>query len=165
MKDFITHKQPNSKDCFVCGVENPYGLKLDFFKTGPGEVTVNTVVPEYYQGYPGIVHGGIVACLVDEVLGRTHMGDDQDNPRFMVTARIMVQYRQPVPTNKPIRIIGTAIKNRKRTATSKAAIFGPEGALLVEAEALLVNIPDERFKLDDLDAFGWRVYSNMEGDS
>jgi hypothetical protein len=46
-------KQPNSKYCFVCGKENPYGLKLEFFEKIPGEVEVDITVPEQYQGYPG----------------------------------------------------------------------------------------------------------------
>ena len=69
-------KQPNSRNCFVCGVENTYGLNLSFYSTKLGEVTVETVVPDRFQGYPGVVHGGIVASLVDEVLGRAHMGED-----------------------------------------------------------------------------------------
>lgn len=162
MMNHPRYKQPNSKDCFVCGVENPYGLKLDFYEIEPGKVVVETIVPDFYQGYPSIVHGGIVACLVDEVLGRAHMGNDQDKPRFMYTAKLTVQYRQPVPTNKPIRIVGSAIQSKKRIATSKAEIFSPEGILLVEAEGLLVDVPDEVIASVDLEALGWRVYLDME---
>jgi acyl-coenzyme A thioesterase PaaI-like protein len=155
-------KQPNSKTCFVCGIHNPYGLKLDFYETNPGEVTVTTVVPDYYQGYPGIVHGGIVACLVDEVLGRVHMGSDKAKPRFMYTAKLTVQYRKPVPTNKPIQIIGFADKSKKRAATSVAKVYGPHEELLVEAEALLVNVPDEIINSVDLEELGWQVYPDGE---
>lgn len=156
------YKQPNSKDCFVCGVNNPYGLKLDFYETKAGQVVVDTVVPDHFQGYPSIVHGGIVACLVDEVLGRAQMGNDQANPRFMYTAKLTVQYRQPVPTNKPIQIIGTAVRTKERLATSRAEIIGPNGELLVEAEALLVKVPEEIIESVDLQALGWRVYSDTE---
>jgi acyl-coenzyme A thioesterase PaaI-like protein len=162
MKDDINQKQPGSRDCFVCGVENPFGLKLDFFTTGPGEVSVNTILSENYQGYPGVVHGGIVACIVDEVLGRVHMGDSLNNPRFMVTAKMSIHYRQPVPTNKPIRIVGSVLTSKKRTATSKAAIFDQDGTVLVEAEALLVDVPKDKF---DLDALGWQVYPDRELES
>lgn len=153
-------KLPNSRHCFVCGVENDFGLKLEFFETEPGEITVDYTVPDHFQGYPGVVHGGVVASLVDEVLGRVHMGTDPANPRFMFTARIAVQYRKNVPTGKPIRIVGRALERRRRTATSKAEIFGPDGELLAEAEALLVDVPADKIAGMDMEELGWKVYEN-----
>ena len=155
-------KQPNSRHCFVCGVDNATGLMLDFFETDSGEVVVETIVPERFQGYPGVVHGGIVASIVDEALGRVHMGADPDNPRFMYTAKLSVQYRRPVPTQKPIKIIGHAQKSKKRYATATAEIFGPNGELLVEAEAVLVNVPQETLNSVNLDELGWRVYPDED---
>ena len=69
-------KQPNSNHCFVCGRNNPYGLHLKFYESSPGEVIVEYTVPEQFQGYPGVVHGGVVAAILDEVTGRTQMGGD-----------------------------------------------------------------------------------------
>ena len=162
MGDQKSFKQPNSRDCFVCGVDNPYGLKLDFYETKPGQVVVETIVPNQFQGYPSIVHGGIVACLVDEALGRAQMGNDLNNPRFMYTAKLSVQYRKPVPTNQPIRIVGIAVNTKKRIATSRAEIYGSDGELLVDAEAILVNIPDKVINSVDLEALGWRIYPDEE---
>lgn len=156
MKQIKQMKQPNSKHCFVCGKENPYGLKLEFFETSPGEVEVDITVPEQYQGYPGVVHGGIVAAMLDEVTGRAHM--DGDPPRFMFTARLEIHYRKNVPIGQPLHIVGRAGKSRERTAMASGQIFGPDGDLLVEAEALLVNVPEEITEQVDLDAIGWKVY-------
>lgn len=153
-------KQPNSRYCFVCGMENPYGLKLKFFETPSGKVIVNTVIPDHFQGYPGVVHGGIVASLVDEVLGRVHMGDDINNSRFLYTAKLNIQYRKPVPLNSPLRIVGQAVKKKKRTGTSIAKIFDHDGQLLVEAEAILINVPEENLNKIDLDNLGWKVYAD-----
>jgi acyl-coenzyme A thioesterase PaaI-like protein len=149
-------KQPNSKHCFVCGRENPYGLKLNFYETEPGVVAVEYTVPEQYQGYPGVVHGGVVAAILDEVTGRALMGADP--PRFMFTARLEVRYHKNVPIGKPLKIIGYAGKSRERTATAIGKVFGPEGDLLAEAEALLVNVPQEISGQVDLEAIGWKVY-------
>jgi len=149
--------QPNSRHCFVCGVENKYGLHLRFYETAEGEVTVETTVPEHFQGYPGIVHGGIVASLVDEALGRVHMGIPND-PRFMFTARLTVNYRKPVPTGQPIKVVAQALKSKRRSATSTAQVLGPDGELLAEAEAVLVNVPDEMVSNADLEALGWKIY-------
>ncbi len=151
-------KLPNSSNCFVCGVENENGLHLEFYQTDTGEVVVDYVVPDHFQGYPGIVHGGIVASLVDEVLGRVHMGPDPENPRFMFTARMNVQYRKNVPTGVPIKIVGRALNSKRRTATSEAEILGPDGEILAEAEALLVDVPPDKLAGVDMDALGWKVY-------
>ena len=149
-------KQPNSKHCFVCGRENPFGLKLNFYETRPGEVVVDYTVPEQYQGYPGVVHGGVVAAMLDEVTGRAQMGGDP--PRFMFTARLEVRYHKNVPIGKPLRIIGQAGKTKERIATASGKIFGPEGDLLAEADVLLVNVPDDLTNQVDLEALGWKVY-------
>jgi len=122
-----------------------------------GEVTVETIVPDHFQGYPGIVHGGIVASLVDEALGRVHIGSG-DDPRFMYTAKLTVQYRKPVPTGQPIRIVAHARNNKRRSATSVAKVIGPSGELLAEANAILVNVPEETIENADLESLGWKVY-------
>ena len=54
-------KQPNSRHCFICGLENEVGLGMAFYEVGPGEVTAEVIIPEQYQGYPGVVHGGMLS--------------------------------------------------------------------------------------------------------
>ena len=61
-------KQPNSKMCFICGVENPVGLHLHIYETEPGVVETKYIAPEHFQGYPGVLHGGIVAAILDDAL-------------------------------------------------------------------------------------------------
>ena len=148
--------QPNSQHCFVCGLENRLGLKLRFFQTGPSEATVETTISEEYQGYPGVVHGGIVAAILDEVTGRSLMGNNP--PRFMYTARLEVRYRNHVPVGEPIRIVGKAVKIKRQTAQAVGEIYDQDGNLLAEAEALLVNIPEEMIQPEDLINQGWKVY-------
>lgn len=148
-------KQANSSHCFVCGIENQFGLQLSFYNTASGEVSCNVTVPGQYQGYPGIVHGGIVAALLDEVCGRAHMGGEQ--PRFMYTARLEVRYRKNVPVGVPLSVIGRVLNSKSRTATSSGIIFGPKGEVLAEADALLVEIPEEFIDSIDFDELGWKV--------
>jgi acyl-coenzyme A thioesterase PaaI-like protein len=152
----VRMKQPNSRHCFVCGRENPYGLKLEFYENQPGEVVVDYTVPEQFQGYPGVVHGGVVAAMLDEVTGRVHIGGDP--PRFMFTARLEIRYHKNVPIGKPLHIVGYAGKSKERSAIATGKVFGPEGDLLAEAEALLVNVPGEIANQVDLEALGWKVY-------
>jgi acyl-coenzyme A thioesterase PaaI-like protein len=151
-------KQPNSRHCFVCGVENPRGLHLKFYETAPGEVAADYTIPDHFQGYPGVAHGGIVATILDEISGRSHIGAVP--PRFMYTARIEVRYRQNVPTGVPLKIVGKAGKSKGRLATASGEIFDQDANLLAEAEVLLVDIPPEIIEQTDLEELGWKVYSD-----
>lgn len=153
-------RQPNSRHCFVCGVNNPIGLKLVFTETNSGEVSAEVTLPEKYQGYPGVVHGGIVAAMLDEIAGRSLMGGNP--PRFMYTARMDIRYRSNVPVGKPLRLVGRSGKSKSRTAIATGALYNAEGDLLAEAEVLLVNVPGNTLEDVDLSALGWRVYSDEE---
>lgn len=150
-------RQPNSKQCFICGMENPVGLHLIFEEVQTGEVVAHCVVEEKYQGYPGIVHGGIVAAMLDEVSGRAWMGSGA-NPRFMYTARLNVRYRKHVPVNQPLRLVGKAGQDRGRIATAYAAIYDQQGQVLAECESLLIDVPVEDYQGVDLESLGWKVY-------
>jgi acyl-coenzyme A thioesterase PaaI-like protein len=148
-------KQANSRSCFVCGIENPVGLHLNFYETDSGEVIVNFTAPEQYQSYPGILHGGIVAAILDETAGRANMHGNP--PRFMFTAKLEIHYRKNVPIGQPLKIIGKAGKVRSRIAESWAGIYGTDGTLLAEANALYMDIPNQP-DATSLDSFGWKVY-------
>ena len=101
--------------CFGCGPDNPVGLKLTGFRLveggGPGgspgdryEVDF-TPLPEH-QGWQEIVHGGIIATVVDEIMTRLlwELGME------VVTAELTVRYRKPLTVGTPVR--ATAWKER-----------------------------------------------------
>ena len=156
-------KLPNSSHCFVCGLDNDHGLKLTFYQDEDGSVVVDYTVPDYYQGYPGVVHGVIITTLMDEVIGRVLMTGDTN--RFMATAKLTTRYRKPVPTEKPIRIVGRIVDDRGRVAEARAEIIGPDGEVLAEAEGLMVALSEEALRAIDAEALGWRVYPDEEEDA
>lgn len=152
-------KQPNSRMCFICGLENPVGLHLHIYETEPGLVETTYVAPEYFQGYPGVLHGGIVGAIIDEISGRALMGNDPMNPRFMFTARLEVKYRKNVPIGRPLKIIGKAGKSKSRSAEAWAGIYDAQtNELLAEGNTLLMNVPGDQFDASKLDELGWKVY-------
>lgn len=149
--------QPNSKMCFICGLENPVGLRLRIYQTEPGVIESSYTAPEHFQGYPGVLHGGIVATILDEISGRAQMGDPSA-PRFMFTGKLEVKYRKNVPTGKLLKIIGRAGKSKGKMAESWAGIYDEEGTLLAEANTLLINLPQEVLDTTDLEMLGWKIY-------
>ncbi len=154
------NKQANSRHCFVCGVKNPYGLHMTFYETGEGEVTAEYTVPERFQGYPGVVHGGIIASMMDEVTGRVFMGGDL--PRFMVTAKLSIRYRRPVPIGKPLYMTGKVKEDKGRICTSTGELRNEDGQLLVEAEAVLAELPPEMQDNTHVEPEDWMVYPDEE---
>jgi acyl-coenzyme A thioesterase PaaI-like protein len=153
----IGQLQPNSRHCFVCGLENPVGLKLRIYQTEPGVIETMFTAPDHFQGYPGVLHGGIVASILDEISGRAHMGDPSA-PKFMFTAKIEVKYRKNVPIGMPLKIIGKAGRSRGKMAEGWAGIYDEEDTLLAEATTLLVNVPADTLDMSILEELGWKVY-------
>ena len=150
------YKQPNSKHCFVCGVENHHGLQLAFYHDEGGTVYAETTVSDQFQGYPGTVHGGIVAAMLDEVATRVAMVEDPNN--FQVTARMTIRYRKKVPTGELLQMVGRITREGSRASKATAEIWLPDGTLGAEAEALMVDYPEPFANEGDLEQLGWKVY-------
>ena len=149
-------KQPNSKHCFVCGVENHSGLRMAFYHDANGSVIAEVTVPEQFQGYPGTVHGGIVAAMLDEVATRAAMVEDPND--FKVTARMTLRYRKNVPTGEPLQIIGRIEREGGKASKAMAELRLPDGSLGAEVEVLMVNYPDPFVEGSELERLGWKVY-------
>jgi uncharacterized protein (TIGR00369 family) len=149
-------KQPNSRHCFVCGLENKAGLRLSFYEDPSGMVYSDVLVPDQYQGYPDVVHGGILASMLDEIAGRAAMYKKPHH--FMFTGRMEVRYRKPVPTGKMFRLTGRIVQEKSRTAVAESKIELPDGTIGAEAEVTLVRIPEFQIDQTDLEALGWQVY-------
>ena len=145
--------------CFICGLENPVGLHLHIYETEPGVVETTYIAPEHFQGYPGVLHGGSVGAIIDEISGRALMGSDPLNPRFMFTARLEVKYRKNVLICKPLKIVGRAGRAKSRSAESWAGIYdAATDELLAEGTTVLMNVPADQIDSSDLEELGWKVY-------
>lgn len=134
---------------------------MHFYITAPGEVEARFSVPDKYQGYPGIVHGGIIASMLDETIGRVFM--EGDPPRFMVTGELKIRYKKPVPVNTPLILKGHKVKDNGRVGQAIGEIVGPNGDVLVTGEIIVVNMPGPAASSVDLENMGWKVYPETEG--
>jgi uncharacterized protein (TIGR00369 family) len=148
-------KQPNSRMCFGCGLDNLSGVGLHIYDDGAAEVVAEVTIGAEHQGFPGLAHGGVVAAILDEIGGRAAMIADHD--RFVMTATMELKYRRPVPIGVPLRAVARLLRRRGRRATAIAELRDA-GRLLAEARLLLTDIPRDLFRPTDLDRIGWRVY-------
>lgn len=153
-------KQPSSRSCFVCGVQNPVGLHVSFYEdheSDPKQVRVDVVIPKHYQGYPGVAHGGVLAAILDEVGGRALLidGDPDD---LMMTLKLELRYRQPTPTETPLVAVGWITRNRGNRAQAHSELRLPDGSVSVEAELVLMRPPGDFEEVWEAEKPFWKVY-------
>lgn len=146
-------KQPNSRMCFACGLENPIGLKMAFYEDDEGRVVANFTPGDEHQGYPGVVHGGIVTALLDEVLGRVAIAAE----RWMVTGRLNIRFRRPISVGETLTIVGEAISWKKHVLEARGEIRLADGQVGAEATGTFLEIPAEQGEgIEEALAF-WQV--------
>ena len=153
-------KQPNSRMCFLCGLQNPVGLKLAFYDDlEAGQVRSEFTVPDEYQGYPGVVHGGIVSAILDETAGRAVMLGGKDDNLF-ATLRFTIRYRRPTPTNTPLTALGWVTREGGVSTKAAGEIRLPDGTVTAECESLLGPVPDEFETRWAPERPYWKVYED-----
>ncbi len=132
-------KQPNSRMCFVCGIENPIGLNLRFYTDDAGRCVTHFQPRPEHQGYPGHLHGGLISTLLDEAMGRVLAHQNV----WAMTGRLEIKFAKPVPLDQELTIVGELTRSRSRAYEARGEIRLPDGAILVEGSGLYIRIPDE----------------------
>ena len=132
-------KQPNSRMCFVCGIDNPIGLHLKFYTDDDGRCIARFQPKPEHQGYPGQLHGGLTSALLDEVMGRVLITEDV----WAMTGRLEIKFRKPVPLDQELTIVGELTRNRSRAYEARGEIQLPDGTPLIEGSGMYIRIPDE----------------------
>ena len=126
--------------CFGCGPQNPSGLHLEF-KTGSsltGALTAEAIVhlSSHFQGARGIVHGGVVATLMDEAMSKLN----RPLAGRAVTRHLSVEYLRPAPTETTLRLVATHDRREGRKLFHTAILTDSKGHVLARAEALFILV-------------------------
>ncbi len=136
-------RQPTSLKCFACGRENPLGLHLEWYNNyDENQVEASFELGDDYCSYPGVVHGGIVATILDETSGRAVLLSNDFN-RLMVTLKMEVVYKKVTPTHTPLKAVGRIIKNGAGRAQVEGEILLPDGSISAKCTSLLYKMPQE----------------------
>ncbi len=146
-------KQPSSKMCFVCGRDNPIGFHLQFFQDGNGCVYADYTPKEEHQGFPGVMHGGLVSVLLDETLGRTAIASNL----WCMTAELDVRFRKPVPIGEPLRLKGQITRRKGRLLEGKSELRLADGTLAAVAHGTYLRIPDGQLQSYQSALEWWQV--------
>ncbi len=123
--------------CFGCGPDNPEGLMMAFETTG-GESVCEYAVPPRYQSWQGMVHGGMVALMLDEAVGWAAWHAERPG----VTGKLEVRYRQPLRVGERVRVVGRIDRTRRTLVYASARIErAGSGEVVAEATAVLMEAP------------------------
>lgn len=125
------------RQCFVCGQENPIGLHLTY-EFDDREARAVIALDDDYGGYPGVVHGGIVTALLDEIMAKTV----ENLGIWAVTASIEVHFRRATPVHTPLILTGKLVKGKTRMFRTEAKLTLEDGTTLAEATAVFVKNPE-----------------------
>jgi uncharacterized protein (TIGR00369 family) len=129
-------KLESNGNCFVCGKNNPNGLRLSF-EIDKQKQTLKTtfVASPTYQGWDGIVHGGILSTLLDEAMANLvyELG------YHAVTASIEIRFKKPAPILEPLLVYGEVTEVSKRLIRAKAHIAQEDGTILATGKSTFMK--------------------------
>ena len=121
--------------CYACGKKNEKGLQLEFSFFEQEKRIETTFLPsEHYQGWKGVVHGGIMATVLDEAMAKLvhRLG------YHGVTASLDVRYKDVAKTMEPFTVSAEVAKHSKRLMFTKAVASRGDGKVVAEARAKLM---------------------------
>ncbi len=132
--DTIERLRESYAACFGCGLENTHGLKLDGFEVDEDTVTAAFVPQERFQGFEGVLHGGIVATALDEISAWSAM---LTQGVFVFTAKLEIAYRGKSPVGSSLQLSGRVEERRGRRLTI-AGSMTHDGKTVAESNGLFV---------------------------
>ncbi len=138
----VRRAQNVSRMCLVCGVENVSGLHARFYELDTGGLAGVFTPRAEHQGYPGRLHGGLAATILDETIGRAI--NLSDPTAWGVTVELTVRYRKPVPLDREVIAHARITRDTTRMFEGSGEIRLADGRVAVEATGRYLRMPVER---------------------
>ena len=127
--------------CFACGKDNPHGMHLKFFLDDDGRCFVSRFrLSERFWGPPKHAHGGIIATILDEAMGKVN----KLRHVIAVTSKMTVEYLKPVPLGKPLVAVGWEKSVRGRRHINLAEIRNEKGEVLARSQGTFIAVDPHR---------------------
>ncbi len=138
----MTLRLEDDQYCFVCGKENTLGFGLTFKHTPGKFIRTEVVFDKKHQGYKGIVHGGFISMLLDEVM--VNLAWKEKKPA--VTAELTVRLKKAVRIGEKVIFEGRFDEVKGRLIRASAEARGEGGELLATATAqcMMIRPPAEK---------------------
>ena len=141
MSDVIRLEPNPANKCFGCGGANVGGMKLTFEQDSVGRrIFGRFVLGDRYQGGAGFAHGGIIALLLDEAMGKVC----RFREARAVTAELSVEYLKPVSVEKEIFVEGREVEQNGRNLFMAGEIRNEKGEVLARGKGRFVVIREKK---------------------
>lgn len=132
---------PTYDECYVCGQFHPRGLRARFFAFPGGQVQAQFSAEPTQAGYEGIVHGGVVSALFDELLGWSVV---LQTGRMCFTAELTVRYLKPLHVETQYAALADPATDRGRYWESEGALRDGKGRLHAKAHGKFFLLSDDQ---------------------
>ena len=136
---------PHTSGCLVCGRDNPLGLRLALHvDPATGVVTTDFTPRPEHIGFEGIIHGGVLATVLDEAMvwAATWAGR-----RFCVCGEMTVRFRNSAAVGQPLSVQASVDPGRRaRLIQTTASVLAAGGAVVAEATGKYVPVPEGRHR-------------------
>jgi acyl-coenzyme A thioesterase PaaI-like protein len=126
--------------CIVCGPEHPRGLRIRYELDSGGAVTADWTPTSEWEGFQGIVHGGIVSTVLDEAMAKAVAASRCE----ALTGELRVRFRRHVEAGEELRIRGWIVERRKRLITAEATLTDSGGSERAHAWAAFLTLGPEQ---------------------
>ena len=127
--------------CFVCGGANPEGMHLKFTLDEARQTFVCRFrLGKRYTGPPGHCHGGIIATILDDAMGKVN----KLHHVIALTKEMTVEYLKPVPLHKPLRVEGREVSVHGRQHINMAEILNEKNEVLARSRGTFIAIDPEK---------------------
>jgi uncharacterized protein (TIGR00369 family) len=126
--------------CFGCGPSNPIGLHLDFYVAEDKSVLCLPALEASYEGPPGLLHGGIIATLMDEAMSKAV----RVRGLTAMTRHMEIEYLRPVPSATQVRIEAKIVRSEGRKHWTEAHIIDEKMKTLAKAKGLFIEVHASR---------------------
>ena len=133
-------KLPHTKSCFVCGLNNPLGLKLDF--ETDGQIVRARFVPRpEHVGFSSTVHGGLISTVLDEAMV---WAVGVRTKRFAYCAELNVRFLQPARPHEELMVVAELVDNRRdKLFQAKAELQSPRGGVLAASTGKYLPVKED----------------------
>jgi acyl-coenzyme A thioesterase PaaI-like protein len=122
--------------CFVCGKDNPHGFRLQFEHPHKGLLKATVVFSKHHQGYKNIVHGGMIATVLDEMM--VNLAWKEGTP--VVTGEIKVRLKKAAVIGEKVFLEGRIEREEGRIVYASSTATNEKGEVLATAKASCLRI-------------------------
>lgn len=131
---------PAHRGCFGCGLDNPKGLRLQFYLEG-GQAKAEFHPTTDHAGYEGLVHGGLISLLFDEAMGTVAA---RDWGRICFSAELNVRFIRPMPLGEDFVVMGELVADKKRIRVTRGEIRDQAGRIYARATGKYLPLPEHK---------------------